>query len=143
MGEFEVLTNRFDAVMGRAGTTVVNAVTKGGTDDFHGSAFFFFRDDSLNAEDFFTGRVEPYQNRQWGGTFGGPLVRGKTHFFGSFERQVEPKTLSSNTGIAVFDQAVDSTDERNLYFARVDHSLTSSHRLSGRYNRFHRFQPYK
>jgi outer membrane receptor protein involved in Fe transport len=142
VGEFEVLTNRFDAVMGRAGTTVVNAVTKGGTDAFHGSGFFFFRDDSLNAEDFFTGRVEPYQNRQLGGTFGGPLVRGKTHFFGSFERQVEPKTLSANTGFAIFDQPVDSTDERNLYFVRVDHSLTGSHRLSGRYNRFHRVQPF-
>ena len=105
IGEFEVITNRFDAADGHAGTAIVNAVTKAGTDKFSGSAFFYFRDDSLNATDFFTGRVEPYQNRQYGGTFGGPIARGKTHFFRSYERQVEPKTLSANTGIAVSRRA--------------------------------------
>ena len=80
IGEFEVITNRFDAVMGHAGTTIINAVTKAGTDNFRGATFFYCRDDSLNAKDFFTNRVEPYQNRQFGGVFGGPIVRGRTHF---------------------------------------------------------------
>ena len=142
IGEFEVITNRFDAVMGRAGTSIVNAVTKAGTDRLRGSAFFYFRDDSLNATDFFTGRVEPYQNQQYGGTIGGPIVKGKTQVFGSYERQVEPKTLSANTGMPVFDAPVDSTDTRDLYFARVDHSFTANHRFSAKYNHFDRYQPY-
>ena len=141
IGEFEVITNRFDAVMGHAGTTITNAVTKGGTDRYSGSAFIYFRDDSLNAEDFFTGRVEPYQNRQFGGTAGGPMVRGRTHFFGSYERQQEPKTLSANTGFAIFDAPVASDVKTNLYFARVDHGITSNHQLSGKYNRYQSQQP--
>ena len=141
IGEFEVITNRFDAQMGHAGTAVVNAVTKGGTDRFGGTAFGYFRHDKLNAEDFFTGRVEPYQNRQYGGTFGGPLRRGRSHFFLNYERQVEPKTLSSNTGIASLDEPVDGTDVRNLYFVRLDHALTQNHHLRGRFNGFTRFMP--
>ena len=141
IGEFEVITNRFDAQMGHAGTAIVNAVTKGGTDRFGGTAFGYFRHDKLNAADFFTGRVEPYQNRQYGGTFGGPVRRGATHFFLSYERQVEPKTLSSNTGIASLDVPVDGTDVRNLYFARMDHALSQNHHLRGRFNAFTRFMP--
>jgi hypothetical protein len=141
IGEFEVITNRFDAVMGHAGTTITNAVTKGGADRFSGSAFIYYRDDSLNATDFFTGRVEPYQNRQYGGTLGGPIVKGRTHFFGSYERQEEPKTLSANTGYAVFDAPVASDIKTNLYFVRVDHGLTTNHQLSARYNRYKSRQP--
>ena len=141
IGEFEVITNRFDAVMGHAGTTITNAITKGGTDRYSGSAFMYFRDDSLNAEDFFTGRVEPYQNRQFGGTVGGPIVRGRTHFFGSYERQQEPKTLSANTGFAVFDEPVASDVKTNLYFGRVDHGITPNHQLSVKYNRYQSKQP--
>ncbi|MBA3895521.1 MAG: carboxypeptidase regulatory-like domain-containing protein, partial [Gemmatimonadales bacterium] len=135
IGEFEVLTNRFDASLGRAGTAFVNAATKSGTDNYSGSVFLYLRDDSLSARDFFTGTREPYQNRQVGGTFGGPLVRGRTHFFANYERQVEPKTLSANTGIAGLDAPVDGTDNRNIYFARMDHSLSTNHRVNVRFNR--------
>lgn len=141
IAEFEVITNRFDAVMGHAGTAITNAVTKSGTDQVHGSTFFYWRDDSLNARDFFTGRVEPFQNRQYGGTLGGPVIKGKTHFFFSYERQVEPKTLSANTGFPLLDAPVESTDTRNLYFGRLDHSVTPNHRLNLRANRFDRDQP--
>lgn len=142
VGEFEVITNRFDAVMGRAGTSVVNALTKSGGDRFSGSTYVYFRDDALNGKDFFTGRVEPYRNQQYGFTLGGPIVKGKTHFFGSYERQEEPKTLSANTGFQIFDAPVESTDTRNLFFGRVDHSITGSHRVTFRFNRFDRIQPH-
>lgn len=136
IGEFEVITNRFDAQMGRAGSAIVNAVTKSGSDTLTGGAFGYFRHDRLNARDFFTGRVEPYQSRQYGGTFGGPLVKGRTHFFVNYERQVEPRTVSANTGIPLLDVPVDGTATRNLGMLRLDHSLTPSHRLSGRFNYF-------
>ena len=123
IGEFEVLTNRFDAQLGHAGSLIVNAVTKSGTDKFSGSAFYYFRDDSLNADDFFTGRREPYRNTQFGGTFGGPIWRGETQFFTSYERQAEPTTKSANTGFASLDAPVDADDTKNLGFWRVDYSL--------------------
>lgn len=143
IGEFEVLTNRFDAQLGHAGSAMVNAITKSGTDAFHGNAFVYWRDDSLNAKDFFTGRVEPYENRQFGGTAGGPIVRGKTQFFGSYEREVEPKTKSANTGFAALDETIDASDKKNMHFARVDHSLWSRHRLSARMNRYDRNSPFQ
>jgi hypothetical protein len=139
--QFEVITNRFDAVMGHAGTTITNAVTKSGTDGFHGSGFLYFRDDALNAPDFFTGKVIPYQNRQEGGTLGGPLVKGRTHFFGSYERQDVPQTLAANTGIPSLDAPVDGTITNNLYFARLDHNITPRHLVSLRYNGFTQVVP--
>lgn len=141
IAEFEVITNRFDAQMGHAGTAIVNAVTKSGTDRFSGSGFGYFRDDTFNAEDFFTNRVEPYSNKQYGGTFGGPIVRSKTHFFISYERQVEPKTLSANTGYPLLDAPVDGSNTKNLYFGRMDQALGSTTRLSFRYNAYTNFQP--
>jgi hypothetical protein len=139
--EFEVITNRFDAVMGHAGTTITNAVTKSGTDLFHGSGFVYLRDDALNAADFFTGKVIPYQNRQAGGTIGGPLVRGRTHFFGSFERQDVPQTLAANTGFPALDAPVDGSLRNTLYFGRLDHTVSAHHLLSVRYNAFASVQP--
>jgi hypothetical protein len=121
---------------------IVNAVTKSGTDTFSGSAFYYFRDDDLNADDFFTGRREPYRNTQFGATVGGPIRRGKTQFFGSYERQAEPTTKSANTGFASLDRAVDADDTKNLGFWRVDHSLTPNHRVSIRQNYYDRNQPF-
>jgi hypothetical protein len=142
IGEFEVLVNRFDAQVGHSGSVIVNALTKSGTNTFSGSGFYYLRDDSLNAKDPFTGKVEPYRNVQFGVTGGGPIIRGKTQFFGSYERQAEPTTKSANTGFSALDQSISADDTKNMYFARVDHSLTGNHRVSARMNRYDRDQPF-
>lgn len=141
IAEFQVKTSQFDAQWGQSGTSIVQAITRSGTDDFRGNGYFYLRDDSLNARDFFTGTKVPYRNEQYGGTIGGPIVQGRTHFFFNYERHNEPQTLVSNTGIPAFDVPIDATDTRNLWFGRVDHQLFTNHRLAGRYNRFTRFQP--
>ncbi|MEZ5283796.1 MAG: TonB-dependent receptor [Vicinamibacterales bacterium] len=88
--EFQVLTNQFDAEFGRTTGAVVNAVTKQGTNQFHGSAFGYFTDSQVTAKNFFVeqaGLPKPdTSKREWGGTLGGPIVRDKAHFFGSLER---------------------------------------------------------
>ncbi len=108
IAEFEVKTNQFDAQFGQSGTSITQAVTKSGTDQISGSGFFYFRDESLNAEEFFltdnpatpdNEAKPPYQNKQTGLTLGGPIIKGKTHFFFSYEYQTTPRTLSSNVGI--------------------------------------------
>jgi hypothetical protein len=142
IGEFEVLTNRFDAQLGHAGSVIINAVTKSGTDAFSGSAFYYFRDRELNARDFFTGIKEPYRNQQFGGTTGGPIKRGMTRFFTSYERQAEPTTKSANTGFPSLDRPVDADDTKNLGFWRVDHNFTTNHRVTIRQNYYDRNQPY-
>ena len=142
IGEFEVVTNRFDATMGQSGTAVVNAISKSGTDRFHGNGYFYLRDSKLNAPDFFTNTKPVFRNEQYGGTIGGPVVRGKDYFFFNYERQKEPKTVNANSGFAALDAPVDSSDTRNLLFARYDHAFSDNHRLSGKFNYYTRLQPH-
>ncbi|MDQ3253321.1 MAG: TonB-dependent receptor, partial [Acidobacteriota bacterium] len=88
--EFQVLTNQFDAEFGRTTGGVINAITKSGTNEFHGSGFGFFQDSSLNSSNRFTvlnNLEEPDANfRQYGFTIGGPIKRDRAHFFFGLER---------------------------------------------------------
>jgi hypothetical protein len=92
IAEFQVITNLFDVTMGRSVGVQVQAVSRSGTNNLDGSLYGFFRDDALNAKDAFAGRVLPYSNSQVGGTLGGPIVRNRMHFFGSYEYEREPNT---------------------------------------------------
>ncbi len=85
--EFRVLTNTFDAEYGRNSGAVVNVVTKSGTNDIHGSFYEYFRNDVLNAKPFeFQAAPKPdFKQNQFGGTFGGPIKKDKTFFFGAYE----------------------------------------------------------
>jgi hypothetical protein len=95
--EFQVLTDSYSAEFGEASGGVVNIVTRGGTNQLHGEAFAFFRDGALNARDHFN-RFDVFGQPvdrpkadfgqwQWGATLGGPLRKGRTFFFLSFERR--------------------------------------------------------
>jgi len=83
--EFKVETNNFSAEYGRAAGGVFNVVTKSGTNQFHFSAYEFFRNDKLNANDFFANTAgqkrPPFKFNQFGGTLGGPVVKNRTFFF--------------------------------------------------------------
>ena len=84
--EFSVQTNSFSAEYGRNVGAIVNAVTRAGTNQFHGLGFGYFRHYKFNANNFFTPGVDDGLKRsQYGGTFGGPIVRNKTFFFGSYQ----------------------------------------------------------
>ncbi len=83
--EFRVITNNYGAEYGRAAGAVINVITKSGTNEYHGSLFEFLRNRSLNARNFFEANTTPLVQNQFGGTFGGRIVRDKTFFFGSFE----------------------------------------------------------
>jgi hypothetical protein len=87
--EFKVQTSLYDAAYGRDAGANVNVVTKGGTSSFHGNIFEFFRNEDLNANDFFRnmaglGRPILRQN-QPGGTVGGPILKDKLFFFSSYQ----------------------------------------------------------
>ena len=84
--EFTVLTSSYSARYGRAGGGVVHAVTRSGGNRIHGSAFYFHRNDNLDARNFFDGPNKPeFRRHQFGGSLGGPLVRNRTFFFTSYE----------------------------------------------------------
>lgn len=88
--EFQVLTNQFDAEFGRTSGGIINAITKAGTNTFHGSAFGFFQDNSLNSKNRFAelNNLEeaPTTLKQFGGTIGGPIKKNLAHFFFSYEK---------------------------------------------------------
>jgi Carboxypeptidase regulatory-like domain len=87
--EFRVITNTFDAEYGRNSGSVVNVVTKSGTNQWHGDAYEFFRNKVLNATSYqfgLEGTPKPQFNQnQFGGTFGGPIKKDKMFFFASYE----------------------------------------------------------
>ncbi|HSR67813.1 MAG TPA: TonB-dependent receptor [Acidobacteriota bacterium] len=91
--EFRVETLNFSAEYGASIGSVVNVVTKGGTNSFHGSVFEFHRNDNADAREFFdigdpgdpTGGKPEFKQNQFGGTFGGPIIEDKTFFFFSYE----------------------------------------------------------
>jgi hypothetical protein len=89
IGEFKIQTSTYDASYGRNPGANVNVTTKGGTNDFHGSAFEFFRNSQLNASDYFynLNPGQPHQvldQNQFGGTVGGPIKKDKLFFFFSY-----------------------------------------------------------
>lgn len=128
--EFQVITTRFDAKYGRQGGGVLNAITKSGTNIFHGSIYGYFRNDKFgDAKDFFTEEREEYGRRQMGGQIGGPIIRDKAHFFLSLENFFLGDKLSSGTGIPYLDKTVDGNRNESYVTARIDANLSSRFRL--------------
>jgi len=98
IAEFRVLTNTFDAEYGRNSGSVVNVVTKSGTNDFHGNLYEFFRNTVLNANAycFSAPCAKPkFNQNQFGGTFGGPIKKDRTFFFASYEGRRIRQGISS------------------------------------------------
>ena len=101
--EFQVSTQRFSAVNGRSAGAAINVITKSGSNNFHGSAFGFFRDQALNADqktangDGTTSSINPPYSRQWfGGSVGGPIKKDKFFGFFAYERQREHTAIAEN-----------------------------------------------
>ena len=85
--EFSVQTSSLPARFGLHPGAVVNAVTKSGTNDWHGSLFEFLRNGDLNARNFFGSTHDTLKRNQFGGTFGGHIIRDKVFFFGGYQKQ--------------------------------------------------------
>ena len=85
--EFSVLASNYTAEYGRTSGGVINAITRSGSNSIHGSAYEFFRNDALDARNFFDGaKKPPLRRNQFGGSFGGPIIKNKTFFFADYER---------------------------------------------------------
>ena len=151
--EFQVVAYGYSAEFGRSTAGVLNAVTKSGTNDWHGSAFYFGRYDNMARRDAFNRKTIDNQH-QFGGSFGGALMRDKLFFFVSPEfqeistpRAVEFPTLVTTTGLArnafnaeAFDeynglqQDFTSTNDAKTVLGKVDYQINSNHRTFVRYH---------
>ena len=137
VAEFEVVTNQMDAEHESA-LGVINAISKTGTNEFHGSAFGFYTSGDLTAKDFFVEQQDLEKPdaalRQAGGTIGGPIVRDEAHFFFSYER------LDLDVGESRFfperpDLSFSTVQKADFdnYLARIDHQVSSDHNYAVRY----------
>jgi outer membrane receptor protein involved in Fe transport len=138
--EFQVLTNQYDAEFGRTTGAVVNAITKSGTNSFHGSAFAFVQDASLTERNYFAEKNDldkpDTKFQQYGFTLGGPVVRDKAHFFVSVERVIED--LAQDIAIpARPDLNAAPVRETRVWntLVRFDHQVSADHSWSVRWLR--------
>jgi len=140
--EFQIATNRFSAELGRSGSSVINVVTRSGTNEYHGSGSFFFRDRALQGLpatfDRTLGQTPPFDREQYAAAFGGPIRKNHAWFFGSFEyrnqdgavlvgtRDLASRSIRKGFAAAPLNDLL-STE-------RVDWQVTSQDRLTFRYS---------
>lgn len=131
--EVQVLTNRFSAEFGEALASVTSAVTKAGTNEWHGSALLFWQDEAFNSIPAFAVRKAPLGVQQYGFTLGGPLAWDRTHFFGSYEGR---RSRGHNIVVSpvATGRIVPDNEDEHLPFFRVDQQLGTRHLLMGRYS---------
>ncbi len=124
--EFRVMTSNYTAEYGSAAGAVTVVQTKSGTNEFHGSAYEFLRNDNLDANTFFNNRAglpKPAFNRnEFGGAIGGPIIRDKLFFFGDYQglRIRQPRNFTATIPSPAQRQMVQSGDFSNLGAAIYD-----------------------
>ena len=130
--QFQIITNRFDASLGRSSRLQINAVTKSGSNAYHGTLYGYFRNSDFNASDPVAHRVLPFSDQQFGGTFGGPILKNKLFFFFAYEGERQPNTIFDQpTGFpASFAVAFNNQLRTNSYLLHTDYQINSSNRLS-------------
>ena len=149
--EFQVINSSYRTEFGRAVGGIVNIVTKSGTNDLRGSVYEYFRNDALDAKSILSqpGLTKLQQN-QFGVSLGGPLVKDQVFFFGNYEGQRRRESPFYNAALSANIGAVNTAkttlfglppEELNVtrtaytdnFLAKIDHSLSQSHLLTGRY----------
>ena len=158
--EFQVNRNAYSAEYGRAGGAVINVVTKSGTNDFHGSLFDWYRDDSLNENSFVNKTAvparpkSPYHFDQFGGSLGGPIRRDKAFFFLSYDGQRnevpndvnldqnlagltlpgDPDTVAGLAKLRAQSQSWQRGQDQDVFLGKMDWHLSEAQRVTVRYN---------
>lgn len=143
ISQYQIITNRFDATQGRSLNMQINAQTKSGANSFHGVAFAYFRDSALIAKDFVAKKNLPYSDQQYGGTVGGPVLKNRLWFFGSYEGERTPKTwvmAPLDFGGATFAQGDTVTLKQML--ERIDYQRSESSRYFFRVTGYTQDEPY-
>src|SRR4030095_2841856 len=134
--EFQVVRGNFSAEFGRSTGGVFNVITRSGTNDFHGSAFYFLRHREFAPRDIEGFERAPIR-QQFGGAIGGPMRKNKTFVYNVYAQQAERQALivrfNNTVGLPqdIFAQQAtyETTNGVNTYLVKVDHELAPSHLL--------------
>jgi len=142
--EFKLMLGGYEAEFGRAQGAVANVITRSGTDEFHGRAFGYFRNDQFDSSNIRGQEPPKLARRELGATFGGPIAAGKTYFFEAFElyreergvnfdQSILPKIITDGYytpafgGSEPFDRP--PLDTRFTNFFRIDHNFNERNQL--------------
>ena len=110
--EFHLITSNFDAEFGRTPAAVVNVITRSGTRNFHGEAYDYIRNDIFDAKGYFLTSVTPLKQNQFGGNFGGPLLKnGKAFFFVDYQGTIVHTPANINATAIVTATALERTGD--------------------------------
>jgi len=138
--EFNIKTSQYKAEYGRSAGGVLSVVTKTGTNQFSGSGYWFYRDDSLNSqtetEKLAGVDKQPYARDQYGASLGGPIVKDRAHFFATYEKTKRDTSYVINTGGAfpTYDGIVVPTPfEDELITAKATWNISAKQYLQVRY----------
>jgi outer membrane receptor protein involved in Fe transport len=113
VAEFKVDNSTLSAEYGQNSGAVVNIATRGGGNEFHGEVFEFFRNDALDARNFFTltsSEPPPFKRNQFGGYGGGPIIKDKLFFFSSYEGLRQRQSVDLNSLVLSDAQRASATD---------------------------------
>jgi hypothetical protein len=137
IAEFQIVTTMFDITQGRSAGIEVQAISKSGTNTNSGSVYGYFRSDTFNAEDPVAHVVLPYSNQQIGGSFGGPIVKDRLHYFASYEYEREPGTIvTSPTQLPGQSFTNSSKTTQKSVLGRLDDQISANHRVSARVSKW-------
>jgi hypothetical protein len=140
IAEYQVLTNSYSAEYGGGAGAIINMVTRGGTNDFSGRLYTYFRDDKFNARNAFLPDNAPKPEErtlQSGVGLGGPIIRNRAHFYFTAEHDSEQiagfKRFPAAAAPLATDMLGEFTVDANNYFARGDLQLTNKHFMNVRW----------
>jgi hypothetical protein len=139
--EYQVIQSSYPPEYGKSAGGIINVVTRSGSNAWHGSAFAFFRDETLSEDHFLTGTRTPFQQTQYGASLSGPILRDRLFFFAVAERlavadakvvtisdedvaMIRAKGFDIENGVVPFDRDADT------FFGRLDLLPSSSHTFS-------------
>src|SRR5215213_3405097 len=139
--EIRINSNPFSAEYDRLGFGRIEILTRPGTDRYRGQVSFNFNDDALNSRNAFAATRPPIQTRQYGGNFGGPLLKRKASFFVDFDKRdindetlIVANVLDANNNIVGFSETVPVPSRRTSFSPRIDYQINPNNTLVARYN---------
>lgn len=138
--EFRVISQNFKAEYEQAGSAIITAVTRSGTNEFHGDAFVFYQDPDWVAQDEISRRrgaeKAPVRRLQYGASLGGPIIQDRLHFFGAYERKDEDRIAQSflnrteyNDFFAADLGTVSTPYEQDVFFGKLSWQIDDRQRL--------------
>ena len=142
IAEYQVSTNLFDVTSGHSSGIQVQAISRSGTNQLSGNFYGYFRDSALNSKDFVAKKVLPYKNQQMGASLGGPIIRDRTHYFATFERENEPATSVFQPPGYTTSISLPHPRHQYRFLGRLDHQIKSGSNLSVRGTTFRDDNPF-